>query len=508
MRFFVSTSIPYINANPHIGFLWELLLADFYARFQRNLGNEVFFLSGSDENGLKIYRAAEERGLSIEKFADEMSSKFYDLKDKFNISFDYFIRTSSKEHKQGVYKFWQLAKKDIYVDYYEGLYCVGCEDYYKPEEVENNICPVHNKPLEKFQERNYFFKLKKYLPKVQELIENNIIKIVPEKRKYETLNILKSRELQDLSISRSASRSKGWGIPVPDDDSQVVYVWFDALVNYVTGLGFAMQIDTDNKGLFEKFWGYRDDENYQISQNSKIVHFIGKDIFKFHAIYWPAMLLSVDLRLPDTIVIHDHFTIEGMKMSKSLGNFIEPDELLQNYSAEAIRYYFLSQFNQFEDTNFSKDHLREVYEGELKNEIGNFVSRVFGLLKKTESELLLDENFLQGQIENTRKQYHFHINKFEFNEALKAVFELVKTGNRFIEDNKIWQSENVAHFKTLVLCLLEVAKGLEPAMPIVSSKILDNLEVKNHRFINKKINFQPLFNEVSHSSSQGSKYKS
>lgn len=516
MKYFVSTSIPYINDSPHIGFLWELLLADFLARFQRCQDNEVFFLSGTDENGLKIYRTAEGKGLPIEKFADEVAGKFYALKDKFDLSFDYFIRTSSEQHRRGVYKFWNLAKQDIYTDYYEGLYCVGCEDYYKLNEVQNGICPLHQKPLEPLKEKNYFFKLTKYLPQVQELIVTNKLKIIPEKRKHETLNILKAGGFGDLSISRNASRSQNWGIKVPGDESQVIYVWFDALVNYVTGLGFGsdsgLKADltrtyTERENLFEKFWEKAD----------QIIHFIGKDIFKFHAIYWPAMLLSAGLRLPDAIVVHDFITVEGAKMSKSLGNVVSPDDLLastdsaglnadstrpsadearhnkKNYEVDEIRYYFLSQFSQFEDMNFSWPHLQSVYEGELKNEIGNFVSRVFGLLKKAPSEFELDENLLHREIDNTRHHYLIHVNKFEFNEALKAVFELVKIGNKFIEDNKIWQSDNVAYFKTLVLCLVEIAKSLEPAMPTVSKKILDNLRIKDRKFFNQKVPFEPLF---------------
>jgi methionyl-tRNA synthetase len=491
MRYFISTSIPYTNSDPHIGFFWELLLADCYSQFQRLRNNEVFFLSGTDENGLKIYRSAERENLPIKEFVDKIANKFFKLKDKFGIQWNNFIRTSSPEHQQGVRKFWQLVGEDIYSAHYDGLYCVGCEDYYKPGEFENNICPWHQKKLERFKEKNYFFKLTKYLPQVQELIESGKLKVVPENRKHETLNIIKSGQISDLSVSRSIERSAGWGIKVPGDETQVVYVWFDALVNYVTGLGFG----GENESNFEKFW-----------QNSdKIVHFVGKDIFKFHTVYWPAMLLAAGLKTPDFVVVHDFITVDGQKISKTIGNVIEPDDLLKKYDREVIRYYFLSQFSQFEDMNFTWQNLEETYQGELKKEIGNFASRVFGLLQKAAGKFSLDEK-LDKEIREIDKEWTINLQvylgyfeEFKFKEAFGAAFNLVKLGNRFIEENKVWQSQNVSDFRTLVNLLFNIARMYQPIMPEASKKIFEALgfeyveDLNNKIFINKKINFQPLF---------------
>lgn len=489
-RHFVSTSIPYINAEPHIGFVWEAILADCFSRYQRSRGHEVFSLSGTDENGLKIYRAAETRGLPIQAFADEVAGKFSVLQKDFNLSWGNFIRTSSAEHARGVHAFWQRCRADIYQGEYEGLYCVGCEDYYKPEEVPDNICPLHQKPLEVLREKNYFFKLTKYLPQVRELIASDKIKIVPEKRKHATLAMIDAGTIGDLSISRSATRSGGWGIAVPGDKSQTIYVWFDALVNYLTGLGFG----SDDQTKLEAFWQKAD----------QVTHFVGKDIFKFHAIYWPAMLLSAGLRLPDTIFVHDFIMVEGSKMSKTIGNVVTPADLLTKYRRDTIRYYLLSQGSQFDDFNFTWSALEQIVEGELKHEIGNLASRVFGLLKHAPETIPLDQNLLTAECAATETTYCRSFEAGEFHHGLRAVYDLVKITNQFIEQHKLWQGPapdgagqgvTVAHYATLIHVLSYLARWYAPVMPEAAAKLIVALDLSEGatNFQNRQTPLAPLF---------------
>ncbi|MCL4358258.1 methionine--tRNA ligase [Patescibacteria group bacterium] len=484
MRYFVSTSIPYVNDQPHIGYLWEAILADVFVRFQRERGNDVFFLSGVDENGLKIYRSAQSKGWSVVEFVQETSNQFFKLKKEFNLSYDGFIRTSSPQHQAGVKKFWQMVQKDIYPGYYQGWYCVSCEDYFTLEERPDRFCPIHHKRLEELKEENYFFRLTKYLNQIEDIIKQDKIKIRPAKRKKEVLKMIKSDQIKDLSVSRSAKRSQGWGIKVPDDPDQVVYVWFDALINYLSGLGFGQE---EGSGNFEKYW----------QEAGAIVHFIGKDIFKFHTIYWPAMLLAAGLRLPDEIIIHDFFTVEGEKMSKTLGNVIKPEELLTRAGVEPSRYYFSTQPNQFEDSDFSLNHFDAVCQNELKNEVGNLVSRIFGLLKKGPAKIKLDQNLFEKEINQTSLNYFANFNQFDFRKAFAVVFDLVKNANKFIEEKKLWQGGSEADFKTLVQILFKLAEFYRPVMPEASEKIrlaLDLTDLNSESvFINRRNNFEPLF---------------
>jgi len=478
MRSFITTSIPYVNDSPHIGHIYEFIIADIFARYKRLKGEEVFFQSGTDENGLKMVKTAEEKGKNVKEYVDEKFSEFYELKDKFNISFDKFIRTTSEEHKLGVYKFWKLCENDIYIGHYRGYYCISCESYYEKSEAPDLICPIHKKKLEKLEEKNYFFKLTKYLDEIKKLIEEDKIKIYPQEKKIEILNILREGKIKDLSISRDAKRSKGWGIPVNNDNSQVIYVWFDALLNYLTGLGFG----SNDESLFEKFW------------NKGIVyHFIGKDIVKFHAIYWPAMLLSAKIKPPENIVVHYHITIEGEKMSKTLGNVISPDDFLSKYPYEAVRFYLAHQ-PIFSDWDFSWSHFNEVYEGILKKDLANLILRIFGILRKIDfSEIDINKNYIQEEINNITSQFEKEFKNFEFNSAYNKGLELVHKLNQLIDYKKIWKSNKEEDFSSLVKGLLTILQIYEPLLPETISKIKDKLEIKNNIFFNKKIIFQPFY---------------
>jgi methionyl-tRNA synthetase len=478
MRNFITTSIPYVNDSPHIGHIYEFILADIFARYKRSKGEEVFFQSGTDENGLKMVKTAEEKGQNVKEYVDEKYAEFYALKDQFNISFDKFIRTTSEEHKLGVYKFWDLCKKDIYIGYYRGYYCISCESYYEESEAPDLTCPIHKKKLEKFEEKNYFFKLTKYLDEVRKLIEEEKIKIYPIEKKIEILNIIREGKIKDLSISRDAERSKGWGIPVKNDNTQVIYVWFDALLNYLTGLGFG----SNDESLFEKFWN-----------KGTVFHFIGKDIVKFHAIYWPAMLLSAKIKIPENIIVHYHITIEGEKMSKTLGNVISPQDFLSKYPYEAVRFYLAHQ-PIFSDWDFSWSHFHEVYEGILKKDLANLILRIFGILKKTDFvEIDLQKNYLKEEIENIKKLFEEDMEKFEFNSAYNKSLELVRKLNQLIDHKKIWASKEIEDFSSLINGLLTILQIYEPLIPETINKIKEKLVIKNNKFINEKVSFQPFY---------------
>jgi methionyl-tRNA synthetase len=477
MNYLITTSIPYLNDSPHLGHLYEFILADIFARYWRYLNNEVFFLSGTDENGMKIARTAQEKKMAVKDFVDEKYKEFYALKEKFNLSFDNFIRTTSLEHQQGVYKFWKLCEKDIYLGEYKGFYCLSCESYYDESEAPQLICPLHKKKLEKFEEKNYFFQLTKYLPTIKKLIEEDKIKIYPQEKKIEILNILKNEQIRDLSISRDSQRSGGWGLPVPNDSQQVIYVWFDALINYLSGLGFG----SDDESYFEKFW-----------KNGQVIHLIGKDIVKFHAIYWPAMLLSAKIKTPDKIVVHYFINIKGEKMSKTIGNVVSPDDLLQYLKPEEIRAYLAYQ-NIFKDWDFDVDGLIRFKEGILKKELGNLILRIFGLVKKASEKIVLKENYLEKDSQTLFDKYHFYMNLFEINNAYLALFELIKKINYFIDQEKLWTKMTDDYASTLLINLMSILDAYQPLMPNIMSNIKKNLFTENNIYLNQKISLAPIF---------------
>jgi methionyl-tRNA synthetase len=365
-KFYISTSIPYVNAAPHIGFAMELLQADCLARYYRLMGYDVFFQSGTDDNAQKNAQMAEKEGLPTKEFVDKHAHEFSQLKEILNISYNHFLRTSHPAHFQGAQTLWQNFKSDdIYKKSYTGLYCVGCEQFYKPEDLlKDQICPIHKKPVEFIEEENYFFKLSNYTQILKDKINSGEIHILPDKRKNETLSWL-HEGLEDFSISRPTKRVKNWGVPVPNDPEQTMYVWVDALSNYITGLGYG----TDRDDLFRKYW-------------PADIHLIGKDINRFHTIYWPAMLLSANLPLPKSIMIHDFITVEGEKMSKSLGNVIHPRDIVQKYGQDPVRYYLLREIPTFSDGDFSHHRMQEIYSSDLANSLGNLVSRVASMLQK------------------------------------------------------------------------------------------------------------------------------
>ncbi|NIT03725.1 methionine--tRNA ligase [Candidatus Saccharibacteria bacterium] len=468
-KFYVTTAIPYVNAAPHIGFALEIVQTDALARYHRLLGEETYFLTGTDENALKNVQAALTAGVDVKTFVDQNSQRFEDLKGVLNILSDDFIRTTEDRHKKGAQKLWKACRgEDIYKKKYKGLYCVGCEEFKTKKELVDGRCPEHNTVPEKVEEENYFFRLSKYRDELKSLIEKDELKIVPESRKNEVLSFI-NQGLEDFSISRSKERAKGWGVPVPGDATQVMYVWFDALANYITGLGYAEEGE-----LFKKFW----------LKNESRVHVIGKGILRFHAVYWPAMLLSAGLPLPTAEFVHGYLTVEGQKISKSLGNAIDPFTLTKKYGTDPVRYYLLSKFSPYEDGDFSENHLKEVYNSDLANGLGNLVSRIAKLAEGRKFEVKSSKLKVE--------KYHKSLEEFRFDEALGFIWSEISELDRYVNEQKPWEKKGADLEKDLTHLtsnLLHLTPILEPFLPETAERI-------RKQFSGKITPAEPLFPRI------------
>ena len=470
---FISTAIDYVNASPHLGHAMEKIQADVIARYHRSLGDEVFFLSGTDENSLKNVQSADKEGMPIKDLVDKYYEKFHGLKQALNLSYDDFIRTTEERHVKGAQKLWQQCNKDIFKKKYKGLYCVGCEEFYKEQELENGLCPEHKKPLELVEEENYFFKLAQYQDKLKELISKGKIRIVPETKKNEILSFIDSG-LEDFCISRSADRAKGWGIGVPDDPSQKIWVWFDALANYITALGYG----SDDESKFKRFW----------QNNENKLHVIGKGITRFHAIYWPAMLLSADISLPRTIFIHGYITVNGQKMSKSIGNVVDPFELVKKYGTDSVRYFLLREIPALGDGDFTYEKLEKRYNDDLASGLGNLFSRVVAMVEK-QGELKIKPNeFTLKEVEETKEKYREKI--VCFNEALAIIWELISSCDRYIDRERPWEIQDGEKkkevFSNLLFSLKNIAEMIYPFLPKTAEKMREQLGEENNVFRVKK----------------------
>jgi methionyl-tRNA synthetase len=454
-KYYVATSIPYVNADPHIGFAMELLYGDVLARHARQQGKEVIFSTGTDEHGGKIAEKAAELKLKPKAFTDQVSSRFLELGKLLNISNNRFIRTTDKGHEQRAQLIWHKLKKDIYKGKYTGWYCTGDEAFFSETEVKANhgICPNHNRPYEKIEEENYFFKLSSYTEGIKSVITSGEFQIVPERRRNEILSLLKGG-LDDISVSRPKDKI-GWGIPVPGDSKQVMYVWFEALMNYITVLGYP------EHGDFKKFW----------PADTQI---IGKDILRFHAAVWPAMLMSLGIELPKQLYVHGFITVEGKKMSKSLGNVIHPKQIVDKYGVDALRYYFLRHVPSYEDGDFSWQRLEAVYNNELANELGNAVQRTTAMVQQ----------YLAGKLgevtpaEHDVAAFEEAIANCQFDRALDDVWEQVRGLNQYIDEEKPWaiaKAGDIAHLTDVLRyqagSLLNIAGLLEPFLPDTAKRI-------------------------------------
>ncbi len=466
-KFYITTAIPYVNGRAHIGHTLEYFQADVIRRYVQLQGIDTLLLSGADENALKNVQAAKKEGLSTKKYLDKYSKIWKDTYELVGVHLDIFQRGSDKKkHWPGVQKLWELCNKngDIYKKSYEGKYCVGCESFKTEKELVDGLCPIHQKKPELIKEENYFFKLSKYEDQLVELIESNTLEVIPENKKKEILSFIKSG-LEDFSISRSNERAQGIGVPVPGDDTQKIYVWFDALNIYMTGIGFGW-----DEEKFKKWW-------------PADVHVIGKDINRFHTVYWPAMLLSAGIPLPKTILIHGFVNIDGEKISKSLGNVIDPVEFIKEFSLEPLRYYLLSQVPIDADHNFTIERFKEVYNSDLANGLGNLVSRVAALCEKSNFDFSTQKQTIDPDIEIPLK-------KFEFNKSLEVIWNKIKELDMLINAKKVWTLKGAELQKVLdflVTDIRQIAVDLKPFLPETSEKI-------EKQFANSKIKSgSPLF---------------
>jgi methionyl-tRNA synthetase len=446
--YFITTAIPYVNSKPHIGHAQEFILADALARYYRAKGRQVVLQSGTDDNATKNVIAAKTAGVSPKEFVDNNAEKFRLLLEATNVQPDLFVRTSSEQHAKYVQSFIKsLDPTDVYKSTYSGLYCSGCEDFYQEQDLVDGLCPDHLKKPEHIEEENSFFRLSRYQKQIYELIDSGKIKITPSWKKKEVLNFI-NQGLADISLSRSALRTQGWGISFPDSPDQTVYVWIDALINYLSG----------NPQLWRE-------DVYK-------VHVIGKNVWKFHAIYWPALLLSAGLPVPDEIVIHGFLTCEGVKISKSLGNGGDPFEIITRQGPDALRFYLLGVLHFDQDADFIEENLAAAYNSELANKWGNLVSRVLTLAKSVEWSANEPETI-----------------DVEFHELRKRAFEKIHRINLEINKLKPWELLKNGQLPALsghVQCwsteLLTIARLLEPFTPEGAHKLDRFIQTKEENF--------------------------
>lgn len=469
----ISTAIAYPNARPHLGHALEFIQADCLARYYRMSGFEVLLTTGTDEHGTKIYKTAVEEGLSPQALVDRNSVYFTEMCSILNISYDVFFRTTDEMLKNGAQKLWKklVEAGDIYKASYEGLYCFGCENYMLEKDLVDGLCPNHLRAPEKLTEENYFFRLSKYSQTIKENIESGVFGVKGDFRKKEILNILE--DLADVSFSRPKS-ALPWGVEVPGDSDHVMYVWCDALANYLTGL------DYFNEGEnYKKFW-------------PTTINMIGKDIMKFHAILWPAMVMSAGLPIPKSLYIHGFVTSEGKKMGKSLGNSVDPVEYAQNYGADSLRFYLLSQIPTQDDGDFSKARFVEVANSHLLNTVGNLVSRVVSMCNKYfGNELLRDGTVESGNLDEYFAKYKTAVEDYDLKLACEIVLDLAVSANKFVDTQKPWEIAKQGDMKKLnevLFALIEMINSvgvmLLPIIPDSATKILDLIGVdsKNCKF--------------------------
>jgi len=455
--FYITTTLPYINSDPHIGFAAEIIKADVIARYQAQKGAQVFFNTGTDEHGLKIFQKAKETGMDVQAYCDMYSAKFLPLKEKLNLSYNKFIRTTDPEHKKAAQEFWRRceAKGDIYKKSYQVKYCVGCEMEKTDSELVNGHCPLHpNRELEIIDEENYFFRFSKYQNQLLELYKNNPDFVVPSSRLKEISSFVSSG-LQDFSISRVKEKMPH-GVPVPGDENQVMYVWFDALVNYISTLGWPNNTDD-----FKNYWPG--------------IQVCGKDNLRPQSAMWQAMLMSAGAPSSKQILVFGFLTSGGQKMSKSLGNVINPYELVDKYGTDAVRYYLLAEIAPFEDGDYSEDKFIGRYNSDLANGLGNLVARVSNLLEKNEIATGLSVQLDEADIKSAYDNFEESFKAYRFNEALQILWEKIKICDETLSQKAPWKmtdkKEITDVLKPLAQTILNVAYLLEPFLPLTAQKI-------------------------------------
>jgi len=462
-KFYITTAIDYVNSVPHLGHALEKVQADAIARYQRITDKDVYFLTGVDEHGIKIIRFSQDAGKSVKDFVNENSGKFAELTKKLDISNNNFIRTSDRErHWPGAQLLWKklVEAGDIYKGKYSGYYCVGCEAYVTEKDLIDGKCPYHFKEPEKIEEENYFFKLSRYVDEIKNKIESGELKILPESRKNEILGMIKEG-VGDISFSRPKEKLSDWGVPVPDDESQLMYVWCDALANYISALGYG----SNNEDNLKKFW-------------PADLHIIGKDILRFHALIWPAMLMSAKLLLPKTIFVHGFILSNGKRMSKTLGNVIDPFYLAEKYGVDATRYYLLREITPFEDGDITEEKFKEAYNANLANGLGNLTARIMKM-----SEQYLDNKELRIKNYELPNDFKNLMDNFGLNKAMDLIWEKISELDLHIQKTEPFKLIKTDEKKAkeilveLVLGLQNIALMLKPFLPQASEKILKSIEL-------------------------------
>ena len=428
---FVSTTIPYVNGRPHLGHAFEYVQTDCFARHMRLMGDETFVLSGSDDNSLKNVLAAEREGVTPRELVDRNVVHFRRLIEALDVRLDRFIETSRDvDHREGATEVWRrmAATGDIYEKSYAGLYCVGCEQFYGPSELVDGKCPEHLVEPELVSERNYFFRLSGYGERLEQALRSGELVVTPPSRMNEVLSFIGSG-LEDISVSRSVERARGWGIPVPGDPSQVMYVWIDALTNYINALGWSRDAPE-----FEHFW----------TSGDRRVHVLGKGVLRFHAVYWPAMLMSAGLPLPTEVVVHGYITTAGQKLSKSLNNSIDPIDLVDRYGREAVRFYLLSEFSPFRDGDFSEERLVATYNDALANGLGNLASRLSGMIGRyfegrvPASAVTTETSAMGAQVLASSEGSSGALDRYDHREAIASIWQLVRAANTHVSETAPW----------------------------------------------------------------------
>ena len=467
MKFFVTTAIDYINARPHLGHALEKVGADVCARYRRLCGEDVFFLTGTDEHSLNVQRQAEKEGLTPREYCDRMIPAFTDTWANLGISYDGFVRTTDPQHESAVKLLFERLTKTgyLYEGDYEGLYCPSCENYYTEKDAPDFQCPIHKRALERVKEKNLFFKLSAFQERLQKLIESAEFRIEPVIRRNEILGLLREG-LQDVSFTRSNVR---WGVPSPSKPEQTIWIWFDALVNYISAIGYG-----SDETKFNRWW-------------PADVHIIGKDITRFHCTIWPAVLLAAGLPLPKMVFAHGFISVEGEKMSKTRKTMIEPTEVLVNYTADVLRYYLMREVPFNGDGDFSWERLEQRYNADLANDLGNLINRTLSMIQRYRDGVIPKSSAadLAGDADKMTTAYRERMVELDFSAALESLWAFVTRANRYVEESKPWAlAKDAAQAARLDSVLYNLAESVRlisvlvtPFMPAIAPQIRAQLGV-------------------------------